>query len=129
MTLRSKLKIEKFGLNILSLFFVIEGIAEFFVLFLSNFRLFPIGILFIFSLTSAYALIKIKKWAVWFIVIRFFLGTTFGTTTLYASIMIQTFRPNLTVLSFHLMLIAYLIITMITTIYVLAKKKTWLLEN
>ena len=72
MTLKSKLKIEKFKLNILSLFFVIEGIAEFFVLFLSNFRLFPIGILFIFSLTSAYALIKIKKWAVWFIVFRFF---------------------------------------------------------
>lgn len=123
--LASKLKTKKSGIIVFSVFYAIAGGAEIFVLFLSVFRLFPLGFLGALSLASAYGLVRMKNWSVWLVVIRFFLGTTFGATTLYASIMIQTFRLSLDVLSFHLMLMAYLIITVIATIYVLAKRESF----
>jgi hypothetical protein len=66
-----------------------------------------------------------KNWCIWFVVLRFVLGTTFGATTLNASIRIQTFNPSFYVLSFHLMLIVYLIITLIATIFVLKKRESF----
>ena len=129
MTLRSKLRIEKSGLTASSIFYAFAGGAEIFVLSLTGFRLFTLGFLGILSFTSAYGLFRVKKSFVIIVLIRFFIGITFSATTLYASISIKTFYPSFSVLLFHLMLMAYLIINLITTIYVVAVRKKFSLST
>lgn len=122
MTVKSRLKVERPGMVVFAVFYAVAGLSEFFVLFLSGLRLFPAGVLGFLSLTAAYGLIKMRRWAVWLVAVLFFLGTTFGATTLGASITTQTFNPNLDALSLHLGLIAYLIMTAVASIYVLSKR-------
>jgi len=123
MRLKPKFKIEKLGIVVFSIFYAIAGGAEIFLLYLSDFRLFTLGFLGILSLATAYGLVKAKKWVLWLVVILFFLGMTFGATTLYASILRQTFNPSLDILSFHLALIVFLFITAVASLYVLAKRE------
>ncbi len=123
MTLRDKFKKTNLGINLFSVFSIVVGGAEIFLLYLSGFRLFTLGILSLLSLVSAYGLIRMKIWSVWLVIVRLLLEMTFIVTTLYASIRIQSFYPNLGVLSFHIILITYLITTGISTTYVLAKKE------
>ena len=93
-----------------------------YVFFLSDFRLFPLGILSFLSLATAYGIVKMKKWIVWLVAILFLLRTTFGTTTLYALVKTQTDYPNLGSSQFLIVIIAYLSIVALTTIYILAKR-------
>jgi len=123
MRLKPKLKIEKLGIAVFSVFYAIAGGVEIFLLYLSDFRLVTLGFLGILSLVTAYGLVKAKKWVPWLVVILLFLGTTFGASTLYASILRQMFNPSLDVLSFHLALIVYLLMTIIASIYVLARRE------
>jgi uncharacterized membrane protein (DUF2068 family) len=125
MRLKPKFKIEKLGIVVFSIFYAIAGGAEIFILYLSDFSLFTLGFLGILSLMTAFGLVKAKKWVPWFVVILLFLGITFGVTTLYTSILTQTFNPSLDILSFHLALIVYLFMTIIASIYVLAKRETF----
>jgi len=122
MTLKSLLKVEKLGVAVLFIFYVIAGIAQLVVLAISFVP--PIGVLAISCLIAAYGLIKMRKWAVWLVIILLFPEITFATATLYASIIQQqAFFPNLEWLLFHLMLIIYVIATIATSIYVLAKRQ------
>ena len=117
MTLRSK--IGKLGwMFAFSLFYIIVGGIMFFLLVLSGLADFPIGILGFLCLVTAYGLIKTKKWATWLVGSVFALGITFGATTLYASIILHTFSPSLSILLFHSVLIVYLVLTAIASAYV-----------
>ncbi|MEM2935914.1 MAG: hypothetical protein QW231_01910 [Candidatus Bathyarchaeia archaeon] len=118
-----KLKIEKTWILIFSIFYAIAGGAKLYLLILSNFTLGYVGVLGTLSLTTAYGLIKKKAWAVWLVAILLFTGITFGATTLYASIRIQTFNPNLEGLVFHLTLIVYIAMTIVASVYVLARRE------
>lgn len=120
MTLKSKLKIENPGVLALSTFYVVVGVAKVFVLAMSNFTLFHIGVLGLLNLFTAYALFRMKRWSVLLVIALFFLGITFGATTLYNSIVLQTFEGALL---FHVALIAYLLVTLIASIYVVAKRE------
>jgi uncharacterized membrane protein (DUF2068 family) len=123
MPLKSKLKVEKLGVLAASIFYVIVGGAETIILALSNFRLIHVGPLAVLSLITAYGLLRMKKWSVFLVTILFFPAITFGASTFYASVMRQTFYPSVDVLLFHLALIAYLILTLIALIYVVAVRK------
>jgi len=124
MTLKSK--IGKLGwMFAFSVFYVVVGGIMFFVLVLSGWADFPIGILGFLCLVTAYGLIKTEKWVTWLVGAVFALGITFGATTLYASIILYTFSPSLTILLFHLVLIAYLILTAITSVYVFVKRESF----
>ncbi len=127
--LTPRVNIKKSGISVFSFFIALVGGAEILVLFLSGFRLFPLGVLGALSLISAYGLFRMKKWSVWFVVAHLFLGTTFAATTLYASVMLQTFSSNLSVLLFNLMLIAYLIITIISTMFIVVKRGEFLVST
>jgi hypothetical protein len=118
-----KPKIERSWMFAFSIFYAIAGLAKLYLLILSNFTLGYVGVLGILSLATAYGLIKKKSWAVWLIAFLLFSGITFGATTLYTSIMIQTFNPNLGGLMFHLTLIVYIIMTIIASVYVLARRE------
>lgn len=125
MSLKSKLKVEKLGVLAFSVFYAVVGGAQAFILVLSNFTLIHVGFLAVFSLVTAYGLVRMRRWSVFLTTILFFLGTPFGATTLYSSIMQQTFYPSLGVLLFHLTIIAYLIITTVAFIYVRANRENF----
>jgi hypothetical protein len=117
------LRIEKSGVAVASIFYLIAGIAQLVILAISNFAIMPIGVLAISCLITAYELIKMRKWAVWLVVILLFPEITFATVPLYASIMQQqSFLPNVEWLLLHLMLVIYVIAILIASIYILAKR-------
>lgn len=120
MPLKSKLKVERLGVLATSIFYVIVGVAEAIILALSNFSLVHVGPLAVLSLITAYGLFRMKKWALFLVTILFFLAIAFSVPVLYVSVMWQTFYPSVDVLLFHLALIAYLILTLISLIYVVA---------
>lgn len=122
MTLKSILGVEKLGVAVVSVFFVITGIAQLVILAISAIP--PIGVLAISCLIAAYGLIKMRRWAVWLVMILLFPEITFATTTLYASIMQQqAFFPNLEWLLLHLMLVIYVAAAFVASVYVLAKRQ------
>jgi len=122
MALKSMLKVEKSGIAVASIFYLIAGIAQLVILAMSP--IMPIGVLAISCLITAYGLIKMRKWAVWLVVILLFPEITFATVTLYVSIMQQqAFFPNLEWLLVHLMLVIYVIATLVASLYVLAKRQ------
>jgi hypothetical protein len=124
MTLR--LRFGKFGwLFAFAIFYIVTGGLQFFLLGLSGFRLFPVGVLGVLSLITAYGLIKKKRWLTLLITALLPLVTTFGGTILYSSILIETFSPNIQKLLFHLALITYLALNAIAVVYVLAKRETF----
>jgi len=88
MPLKSKLKVERLGVLLVSIFYVIVGGTEAIILALSNFSLIHVAPLAALSLIAAYG-----------------------------------FYPSVDVLLFHLGLIAYLILTLIASIYVMAVRK------
>lgn len=122
MTLKSILGVEKLGVAVVSVFFVITGIVQLVILAISAIP--PIGVLAISCLIAAYGLIKMRRWAVWLVMILLFPEITFATTTLYASIMQQqAFFPNLERLLLHLMLVIYVAAAFVASVYVLAKRQ------
>jgi uncharacterized membrane protein (DUF2068 family) len=123
MPLKPKLKIEKRGVLLVSIFYVIVGGTEAIILTLSNFRLIHVGPLAALSLIAAYGLFRMKKWAVFLVAILFFLAMVFGVSILYVSVVWETFYSSVDVLLFHLALIAYLILTLIASIYVMAVRE------
>lgn len=118
--MKSKLKIESLGVLVFSIFYVVVGVAEVFVLVTSNFTVFYIGVLGLLNLFTAYGLFRMKRWSVLLVIALFFLGITFGATTLYNSVVLQTFEGALL---FHAALIAYLFMTLVASIYVIAKRE------
>ena len=121
MTSKSKFKVENPVVFIFSVFYIIAGAAEVFYLVIEKFAAPPhIGVLGLLSLITAYGLFKMRKWSVLLVTALFFLGITFGATTLYDSVTLQTFERAL---PFHTALIAYMIILLIAFIYVAARRK------
>jgi hypothetical protein len=121
MTLKSKLKVENPAVLLFSIFYAVVGAVEIFFLALTNFTAPPhLGVLGLLSLITAYGLFGMRRWSVLLVTALFFLGITFGATTLYDSIILQTFERALL---FHTALIAYMIVTVIAFIYVAAKRK------
>jgi len=125
MTLKSKLRIENPGMFIFSVFYVIAGAVLIYVLALSRFNLYHVGVLGFLSLITAYGLIRMKRWSVLLVVILLFLGITFDGVTLYSSFVIPTFYTNPEVWLLQVVLILYMIFTVVASIYVVAKRKSF----
>lgn len=116
MTSKSEPEIKRLGVTVFYIFYVIVGGAKAFILELSSFTLPHVGFLGALSLITAYGLFRMRKWSVLLATILFFPSITFGATTLYASIMQQTF---------YLILIVYLTMTVMAFTYVVAKRKSF----
>ena len=115
MSLKSKFKIESAGITASFIFYAVAGIIFFIILPLACFP--PhIGIIGVLSLLTAYGLLKRRVWAVWLVIILFFIGTTFSLVTLY-----YYFLGDVLI---GVGATAYLILTWIFTAYVVAKRKT-----
>jgi hypothetical protein len=61
-----------------------------------------------------------RRWSVLLVTVLFFLGITFGATTLYNSVILQKFEGELL---FHTAMVVYMITLLIAFIYVAAKRK------
>jgi hypothetical protein len=115
MSLKSKLKIESIGMFTAVIFYAIVGIVCFAVLPTANFP--PhFGIIGIFSLVAAYGLFRKRVWAIWLVVMLFFIATTVSVVTLYNFLLSD--------LLLGVSMIAYLILTWVFTVYTAAKRKT-----
>jgi len=116
-------KIKNPTVLLFSIFYIVVGIAEVGYFAIENFAAPPhIPVLGILSLITAYSLFKMKRWSLPLIVGLFFTGITFAATTLYTSVMVQTFEGALL---FHTALIAYMIILLIVSGYIVVKRENF----
>jgi hypothetical protein len=121
MTSKTSSKIENPAVLLFSIFYIAVGIAEVGYFAIENFAAPPhIPILGILSIITAYTLFTMKKWAPPLVVGLFFVGITFGATTLSNSLALQTFGGAML---FHLALIAYMIILLIASVYIVARRE------
>ena len=125
MTQKSKLKIKNPGMFAFSVFYMIAGAVLIYVLALSSFNLYHVGVLGFLSLITAYGLIRMKPWSVLLVVVLFILGITFGAVTLYSSFAIPTFYTNPEASLLQAMLTLYLIFSVAASLYVVAKRKSF----
>jgi len=123
MTSESRVKIERWDITLMSVFYLISGIAYFLILALSNFNNLVTVFLGFLSLMITYGLIKMKSWTVLFVVALFFPQITFEIFALYASVLKNTLSPNIEVLLFHLGLIIHMIFLTLCFLYIAAKRK------
>jgi hypothetical protein len=123
MTTKSGSKIKNPAVLLFSIFYIAVGIAEVAYFAIENFTAPPhIPVLGILSLITAYSLFKMKRWSVPLVVGLFFTGITFGATTLANSIAVQTFGGALL---FHTALIAYMVILLIASGYIVVKRENF----
>lgn len=112
MSLKSKLKIENYGILAAIIFYAISGIVSLAVLSITNFAM-HLGIVGIISLVTVYGLLKKRAWTIWTIIILFFVATTISVAMLY-----YAWED----LFLDITMIAYLILTWIFTAYIFTKR-------
>lgn len=115
MSLGSKLGIENRGMAATLVFYLVVGIIFLALLPLTGFP--PhVGIIGIFSLITAYGMLKKRSWAIWFVVVLFLVATTFSAYMFYYYFLSDY------VLS--LAMIAYLVLTWVFTGYVASRRRS-----
>ena len=121
----SRLKVKRLDTLLLAIFYTAAGVANTYILALSNFRFMPVGAFAVLSFIAAYGLFITKRWAVWIVVILFFPAAMFGITVLYFSVSFYTFSPSVEILLFHLAFLFYVLLYFVSFVYVAAKRKTF----
>jgi ABC-type glycerol-3-phosphate transport system permease component len=115
MSLGSRLGMEDKGMFATFIFYAAVGIIFLALLPLTGFPP-QIGIIGIFSLVVAYGMFRKRNWAIWFIVVLFFVATTFSVYMLYY------YLPKDYLLAASIMV--YLILTWIFTAYSATKRRS-----
>ncbi len=106
-----------------SIFYIAVGIIEVGYFAIESSAAPPhIPVLGILSLITAYTVFTMKKWAPPLTVGLFLVGITFGATTLSNSLALQTFGDAIL---FNLALTAYMIMLLIASLYIVAKRETF----
>jgi hypothetical protein len=115
MSLGSRLGIESKGMAATLVFYAVVGVVFLALLPLTGFP--PhVGIISVFSLATAYGTFRKRSWAIWPVIILFFVATTFSVYTLYFYLLSDY------VLSIGMIL--YLIATWVFTGYVASKRRS-----
>ena len=114
MGLKSRFRVENVGVLATFSFYAIVGILCFVFFAMANFP--PhVGIIGILNLVAAYGLLRKRSWAIWVVVMLFFIATTFSAYMLYYLFGLDLFLD--------ISMIAYLVLTWAFTAYVAAKRK------
>ena len=123
MTSEKSNKSENPAMRIIAIFYIAVGIAEIGYFAIESFAApLHIPVLGILSLITAYSLFTMKKWTLPLVVGLLLLGITFGATTLSNSVALQTFGGAML---FHIALIAYMLVLLIASIYIVAKRENF----
>lgn len=121
MTSETNFKIRNITELLFPIFYIVVGIALVGYFVIENLVAPPhILVLGILSLITAYSLFKKEKWALPLVIGLFFTGITFGIITLANSVSLQTFSGSML---FHITLIVYMVLLLITSIYILIKRE------
>ena len=120
--MKSLLGVEKLGIAVVFIFYVIAGIVQLVIVAISAVP--PVGVLAVLCLIAAYGLIKMRRWAVWLVMMLLFPEITLAAMPLYASItQQQALFPNLEWSLLQLTLVIYAIAILVASIYVLVKRQ------
>ena len=116
-------RIENPALWLISIFYTAVGIVEIVYFAIEGFTApLHIPVLGFFSLITAYSFFTMKKWALPLVIGLFFVGVTFGATTLANSLALQIFGDALLI---NIALIAYMVVLLIATIYIVTKRENF----
>jgi len=102
-------------------FYFITGIIMLLIMMLSNGTLIHVGLLGILSIAVSYGLGRMRRWALYPLIILFLSGITFGVTTIYSST--KLFDQDLVAYSFQAIMILYIILLVISFLDVLSKRQ------
>lgn len=120
MTTKSGSKIGNPIVLLFTIFYAAAGIAQMGYFAIENATAPPhLPFLGILSLITAFSLFKMYKWTVPLAVLMLITGITFGATTLANSLDLQAFGDAML---FNLALIVYMIILLIASLYIIAKR-------
>lgn len=123
MTSEKHYKIGNQTRRLLAIFYIIVGIALVGYFAIENSTSPPhILVLGLLSLFAGYTIFAPGKWTIPIIVGLFFVGITFGITTLFHSIMLQSFVDALLL---HLSLIVYMILLVIASMYIISRRENF----
>ena len=121
MTSEKSNKMENPAMRIIAIFYIAAGIAQIgYFAIESSIAPLHIPVLGILSLITAYTLFTMKKWALPLVAGLFFVGITFGATTLSNSLALQSFGSAMLL---NIALIAYMILLLIASLYVGTKRE------
>jgi hypothetical protein len=116
-------KTENPTVKIIAVFYIIIGCVQIGYFAIENMLAPPhILVLGILSLITAYTILTKKKWTIPFVVGLFFVGITFGITTLFNSISLQNFDVLLLI---NIAIILYIVILFIASFYIIIKRKSF----
>lgn len=122
----SKLKVKRRDAFLLSIFYIVVGIAQITVLALTDYALFTAGALAVLSFITAYGLFTVKRWSVWLVIGLFFPQFVCGAVTLYASILRYSLYQEITFMLFNIApALIVVVLTSISSVYVAAKRKSF----
>lgn len=121
--MKVKLKPEKLGIFMVSLFHLIVGAALVIVLAAFSFRFPHIGALAISNLILAYGLLKKRNWSVKLLILLFLPQVVFGSATLYYMIMHWNFFQTWMITGLNFSLIVYVVLCFVSLVYISAKRK------
>lgn len=121
MTTEESNKIENPIMRLMAILYIAMGIAQIGYFVVESATAPPhLLLLGLVSLITAYMIYVLKKWALPLVVGLFFVGLTFGATTLANSFALQAFAGGLLI---NIALIAYVIVLLIATVYIVTKRE------
>jgi hypothetical protein len=123
-SLTSRFKVKRRDALLLAIFYGIVGVLQLASLAL-DVRMMWIGILAILSIVAAYGLLRVRKWSVWLVIMLFFPQVVFGAFTLYGSVALYSFNPEVTLLLLEAALALFIVLSFVSFVYVAAKRNTF----
>jgi hypothetical protein len=123
MDLASKLNIEYKGMFVFALFYLVAGVINIVILGVYGLGLFHVALVAVLSLVTAFGLYRLQSWSLWLVIALFFIATTYGALMINVSAASYAATANLSSLLAVVVWLAYLILTLIATLYIAAKRR------
>jgi len=123
--LTSRLKVKRRDGLLLAIFYAVVGILQLATLAVIDIRMMWIGALAILSLIAAYGLFTARRWAVWLVIGLFFPQAVFAVFSLNGVISLYSLSAELIPLLMEVSLGAFLVLSLVSFIYVAAKRETF----
>jgi len=111
---------------IVSVGYGLFGLIDLVIFSLSGLRMIHMGVLGLLSMVSGIGLLLRRNWFVWLAIILAPLTLTVGVSTLYSSVGLLGFSPNLQVFLLNLGLLLYIALAFVLLFYSIAKRKSFL---
>jgi len=121
----SRFKVKRRDALLLAVFHAVVGILQLAALALLDVRMVWIGALAIISLLAAYGLFTVRKWSVWLVISLFFPQMVFGAWTLYGLVSLYSFSFDMTSLLLEVSLGLFIVLYLVSFVYVTAKRKSF----